>query len=62
MIRVRVIIEPSWAAVALDEVIEIPAAALEGLDGEDRQNKIIDLASDFVGDQCPWSVEEVDKP
>ena len=58
-IRVEVTIEPSWTTDHHSSVIEIDAAELAGLAGSARQNKIIEIAEDYVNDVCSWDAKEM---
>jgi len=59
-IKVEFTIEPSWTIDQYADVIEIDAAELEGLEGEERAAAIQRIVEDAVNDVCPWGFQEVD--
>jgi hypothetical protein len=60
VIRIELNIEPSWTAAHYTEVIEIDAADLAGLEGEERADAITRIMEDEVANACPWGWNEVD--
>ena len=57
VVQVEVIIEPPTGVIT--EVLEMDLSDLIGLEGMARQEKIIDIAADYVNDLCSWGAIEL---
>jgi hypothetical protein len=58
VVRVEVMIEPSWTIDSHTAEIEVGLADIIGLEGLERTNAIIAAAESYVSDACSWGVEE----
>jgi hypothetical protein len=59
IVRIQVTVEPRGRAGTLTEVVEVDAAELEGLTGEEREALLARIAEETANELAPWGWYEL---